>query len=238
MKTDVLVFAAHPDDAELAMGGTIAKLISENKKVGIIDFTRGEMSTRGNVELRQKEASAAAEILGVSLRSNLEIPDGNIKLNDENLKKVVSAIREHKPSIIFAPYFNDRHPDHVDASRLVKKTMFVSGLKKFETFADGKLQNAYRPQRLFYYMQTYLFNPSFIIDITDFFEQKIDSVKAFASQFYDPNNSNEDTFISRPEFIDYVEARAKFYGFQISKKFGEPFFSEESIELSINNIFN
>jgi bacillithiol biosynthesis deacetylase BshB1 len=234
MNLDVIVFAAHPDDAELSMGGTIIKLTRNNKKVGIIDFTKGELGTRGTPETRRKEAFDASAILKVAVRENLEIADGNIVDNKENLMKVVLAIRQYKPKIIFAPYFNDRHPDHIDTSKIVKRAMFTSGLAKVKTYNKKNVQDAYRPAKLFYYMQTYTFEPSFIIDISESFEDKMKAVKAYESQFHNPENSEKETFISRPEFLRYVESRAYFYGFQIGKKYGEPFYCEEKIELDIN----
>jgi bacillithiol biosynthesis deacetylase BshB1 len=235
MNLDVIVFAAHPDDAELSMGGTIIKLTSHNKKVGIIDFTKGELGTRGTPEIRQKEAFEATAILKVAVRENLEIPDGNIIDNKENLMKVILAIRKYKPKIIFAPYFNDRHPDHIDTSKIVKRAMFASGLIKVKTFNKEAAQEAYRPAKLFYYMQTYTFEPSFIIDISESFEDKMKAVKAYASQFHDPKKSGQETFISRPGFIHYIESRAYYYGFQIGKECGEPFYCEEKMELDINH---
>ncbi len=236
MNLDVLIFAAHPDDAELTMAGTIAKLSCNNYKVGIIDFTRGELGTRGTAEIREKEAFQAAVILKISIRENLLIPDGNIQRNKENLMKVVMAIRRYKPKIIFAPYFNDRHPDHIDASKLVKEAMFVSGLAKVKTFDREVAQEAYRPKKLFYFMQTYSFDPTFIVDVSDYFEIKMQAVKAFETQFYNPKSREPETFISQPEFLSFIEARAKVYGFQIGKKFGEPFYCEEKIELELSNL--
>ena len=237
MKLDVIVFAAHPDDAELSIGGTIAKFSSLKLKTGIIDLTRGEMSSRGNIKLRQKEADKAGEILGIAYRENLGISDGNIEINKKNLEKIINVIRRLTPKIVFAPYFNDRHPDHIQASKLIKDAMFKTGLTKFKTKFNGKNQSAYRPKKLFYYMQTYSFTPSFIIDITETFNQKFKAIKAYSSQFYDPNHKGPETFISRPEFINYLEARARYYGFEISKKYGEPFFCEEKIEMEIINLF-
>lgn len=231
MKLDVIVFAAHPDDAELSMGGTIAKLTENNLKVGIIDFTKGELGTRGTPELRKKEAEKASIILKIEKRENLHIPDGNIEDNKENLINVITVIRRYKPKIIFCPYFNDRHPDHIDASNLVKRTMFRSGLKQIKTSDKGTLQDAYRPMKLFYYMQTYTFEPSFIIDISDTFKKKMKAIKAFSSQVHNPKSREPETFISKPDFLRYVESRASFYGFQIGKSYGEPFFCEEKIEL-------
>lgn len=236
MNLDVLIFAAHPDDAELTMAGTIAKLSCNNYKVGIIDLTRGELGTRGTAETREKEAFQAAVILKLAIRENLLIPDGNIQHNKENLMKVVMSIRRYKPKIIFAPYFNDRHPDHIDTSKLVKEAMFVSGLAKVKTFDKEVAQEAYRPKKLFYFMQTYSFEPTFIVDVSDYFELKMKAVRAFETQFYNPKSKEPETFISQPEFLSFIEARAKVYGFQIGKKFGEPFYCEEKIELELSNL--
>jgi N-acetylglucosamine malate deacetylase 1 len=237
MNIDVLVFAAHPDDAELSMGGTLAKLSKNGYKVGIIDITRGELGTRGTAETRQKEAFQAAIILKAALRENLSIPDGNIQRTKENLLKIVMVIRRYRPKIIFAPYFNDRHPDHIDASKLVKEAVFTSGLAKIKTFDREVAQEHYRPSRLFYYMQTYTFEPSFIVDISECFETKMKCINAYATQFFDPKSKEPETFISRPEFLGYIESRARFYGFQIGKLYGEAFFCEEKIELDVNGLF-
>lgn len=238
MNLDVLVFAAHPDDAELSMGGTIARFTSNNLKVGVADLTKAELSTRGDVKTRAKETKEASKILKLKIRVNLGIKDGNVTISPESLKKVVSLIRKLKPSIVFAPYFNDRHPDHMDVSNLIKRAVFSSGLEKFKTSSSGRSQQAYRPKKIFYYMQTYLFEPSFIVDVSDYFETKMKSCKAFNSQFHNPSLQKEYTFISKPEFLDYVEARAKFYGFQIRKKYGEPFYCEENIEYDFSDLLN
>lgn len=230
MILDVLVFAAHPDDAELSMGGTIAKLTKDKFKVGIVDLTKAELSTRGNVSIRKKEAANADKVLETAVRVNLGIPDGEIKRTKENLLKVVGQIREYKPKIIFAPHSSDRHPDHQDASALIKHAMFSAGLIKIKTFKNKKEQVPYRPKKLFYYMQTYVFDPTFIVDITETIEQKMEAVKAYYSQFYDPKSRKPETFISKPQFINYVVSRAQFYGFQIGKHYGEPFYCEEKIE--------
>ncbi|MEJ2615613.1 MAG: bacillithiol biosynthesis deacetylase BshB1 [Ignavibacteriaceae bacterium] len=230
MNLDVLVFAAHPDDAELSMGGTIAKLTSQNFKVGLIDLTRGELGTRGSADIRQKKAFQAALNLKIAVRENLNIPDGNIEKNQQNLVKVIMAIRKYRPKIIFAPYFNDRHPDHVDTSLLVKQAMFSTGLMKIKTFDKEVAQQTHRPAKLFYYMQTYTFDPSFIVDVSSCFEIKMKAVNSYSSQFFNPKSTEPETFISKPGFIQYIESRAQFYGFQIGKQFGEPFFCEEKIE--------
>ena len=236
MNLDVLVFAAHPDDAELSMGGTIAKLTSQNFKVGLIDFTRGELGTRGSADLRQQEAFQAALALKIAVRENLNIPDGNIERNKQNLIKVIMVIRRFKPKIIFAPYFNDRHPDHIDTSFIVKQAMFSTGLIKIKTFDKEVAQQAFRPSKLFYYMQTFTFEPSFIVDVSSCFEMKMKAINSYSSQFFNPKSTEPETFISKPGFIQYIESRAQFYGFQIGKQYGEPFFCEEKIELDISSL--
>lgn len=237
MNLDVMVFSAHPDDAELSMGGTIAKLSKAGIRVGLIDLTKGELGTRGTPESRQKEAFQAAIYLKAAIRENLGIPDCNIKRNKDNLMRLIISIRKYKPKVLFAPYINDRHPDHVHTSRLVKEAKFASGLAKLKTFEKEVAQEPYRPQKLFYYMQTYTFEPSFIVDITETYESKMNAVKAYGSQFYNPKSVEPETFISKPDFINYIESRTQFYGFQIGKKYGEPFYSEEKLEYDINSLF-
>ena len=236
MNLDVLVFAAHPDDAELSMGGTIARFTSQGLKVGVADLTKAELSTRGNVITRAKETVAASKALKLKVRENLGIKDGGVSSSEDNLTRLITVIRKYKPSIVFAPYFNDRHPDHIDASILVKRAVFSSGLEKFKTTIAGKPQTQFRPKKIFYYMQTYIFEPSFIVDISEHFQTKMKSVHCFQSQFHNPVAKKDDTFISKPEFLDYVKARAEFYGFQIRKKFGEPFYCEENIEYDFSDL--
>jgi len=231
MKLDILIFAAHPDDAELGMGGTIAKLVSEGKSVGIIDFTQAELSSNGTIESRQEETAEASKILNISIRENLFVPDGGVKVEAEIKTKVIKLLRKYKPRLVFAPYFNDRHPDHIGASKIVKEAFFFSGLLKIATEINGENQQIHRPEKLYYYMQTYEFTPSFVVDISEHFDIKMKSVRAYKSQFFNPNEKGELTFISDPKFIKYLEARAQHFGFQIRKEFGEPFFCEETIEL-------
>ncbi|MEE9430904.1 MAG: bacillithiol biosynthesis deacetylase BshB1 [Melioribacteraceae bacterium] len=238
MNLDVLIFAAHPDDAELSMGGTIAKLTKDNLSVGIIDFTRGELGSRGTIKTRKEEANNASKILGITTRENFAFPDGQIFVNEKFTSKVISAIRKYKPKMIFAPYFNDRHPDHIETSKVVKRAMFQSGLSKVRTKLKGKFQKTYRPNKLYYYMQTYEFTPSFVVDISETFETKMKSVLAYKTQFHVEGVKLKDpsTFISNPEFVKYLDARAKSFGFNIGKKYGEPFFCEELIELDLINL--
>lgn len=238
MLLDVLIFAAHPDDAELSMGGTITKLSKLGFKVGVIDLTKGELGTRGTPDTRKKEADKASKILKIALRENLGLKDGTIKFNEDYLRKIISKIRKHKPKLVFAPYFNDRHPDHIGASQLVKEAFFFSGLPKIETKENDRIQIPFRPQKLFYYMQTYEFTPSFIYDISETFETKMKAILAYDTQFHNPESKEPETFISQPIFLQFIEARAKYFGFKIGKQYGEAFFCEEEIELDLSTLFN
>lgn len=229
---DIIAFGAHPDDVELSMGGTIISFVEKGYKVGIVDLTQGELSSRGTLEIRKKETEKASKILGIHYRENLKIKDGNIVINLDSIRKVVEIIRKFRPQIVFAPYFIDRHPDHENAAQLIKEAVFYSGLKNFST--KSKSLKPYRPKKIFYFMQTYPFEPTFIYDISDYFDLKMEAILAFSSQFYNPKSKEPETFISRPEFLNYLKARAEFYGFQIGKQYGEPFFCEEKIEFDFN----
>lgn len=231
-KLDIIAFGAHPDDVELSMGGTIISFVEKGFKVGIVDLTQGELSSRGTLELRKKETEKATKILGIHYRENLKLKDGNIEINKKTIDKVVEIIRKFKPQIVFAPYFFDRHPDHESSAQLIKKSVFYSGLKNFTI--KSKTLEPYRPKKIFYFMQTYPFEPSFVHDISQYFDLKMEAILAYSSQFYNPKSKEPETFISRPEFLNYLKARAEFYGFQIGKRYGEPFYCEEKIEFDFN----
>ncbi len=178
--------------------------------------------------MRKKETEKSSKILGIHFRENLKLKDGNIELNHHSIKKIVEIIRKYQPKIVFAPYFIDRHPDHEITAQLIKQASFYSGLRNYLT--KSKSLKPYRPSKIFYFMQTYPFEPSFIYDISPYFELKMEAVLSFSSQFYNPKSKEPETFISRPEFLNYLKARAEFYGFQIGKQYGEPFYCEEKIE--------
>ncbi len=237
MNIDAIFFGAHPDDVEIGCAGTIAKLSSQGKNIIIVDVTKAELSTRGDIITREKEAIKAADILGVKKRIILDIPDGNIEISQNNIIKIIEIIREFKPKIIFAPYFNDRHPDHINISKLIKNAFFYSGLRKIQTFnKDNSPQDFYRPQKLFYYMTYYMFEPSFVIDISDFMALKLTSLKAYESQFYNPNSNEPLTLIAKPDFFDYIKSRNQIYGFRIGKSYAEPYFYEDYLEFDFNII--
>ncbi|MEX2363660.1 MAG: bacillithiol biosynthesis deacetylase BshB1 [Balneolaceae bacterium] len=225
MKLDVLVFAAHPDDAELAIGGTIAALTTSGKKVGIIDLTQGEMGTRGNRELRMKESKKASEILNLSYRKNLQILDTKIENSRENQLLIIEQVRKTQPHIclVGAPF--DRHPDHGYATNLVLDALFYSGLRKIKTETiTGKPQEVWRPKHILHYMQDKPFDPDFVFDVSDFLEIKKQSLLAFSSQFNVENPGDEpETYISSSGFFKQADARARYFGHLAGFEFGEPF---------------
>lgn len=209
MKLDILVFAAHPDDAELGCGGTIAKHIALGMKVGIIDLTRGELGTRGNPQLRAQEAVAAARILGLSIRENLELSDGFFQNSPDSQQALIKKIRQYQPDIVLANAITDRHPDHGRAASLAYDACFLAGLAKIETTdALQNPQKPWRPPHIYHFLQSAYIKPDFIVDITRYWNTKIEAIKAYKSQFFDSESAEPSTFISRPEFMKFLEARA------------------------------
>lgn len=224
MKLDVLVLAAHPDDAEIACGGTIAKHVALGYQVGIVDFTRGELGTRGTPELRAQEAQAAAAILKVSVRENLNLKDGFFQNDPEHQLAVVRAVRKYKPDIVLANAVYDRHIDHGKGASLGYDACFLSGLAKVETKDDdGRTQMPWRPTAVYHSIQSLFIEPDFIVDITEHFETKMAAVRAFRSQFHDPNSNEPETYISSPSFLRMLEARAVEFGHAIGTHYGEGF---------------
>ena len=224
MKLDILVFAAHPDDAELACSGTILKHIAQGYKVGIVDLTRGELGSRGSSEIRDKEAEISSEILGLSSRDNLDLGDGFFEINEKNLLSLVQKIREYRPNIIFCNAVEDRHPDHGRGSELASRACFLSGLVKIDTN-----QEAWRPKAVYHYIQDRYIKPDFSVDITPFWGKKMDAIQAFSSQFYDPNSTEPETPITSKDFMNYVEARANQFGREINAKYAEGFTVERTV---------
>jgi bacillithiol biosynthesis deacetylase BshB1 len=225
MKLDILAIGAHPDDIELACGGTVIKLGKQGKRVGIVDLTAGELGTRGTPETRAREAAEAARILGATVRENLGIDDGNIENNFENRRKLIEVIRKYTPDVLLIPFSVDRHPDHEHAHLLCRESWFYAGLERIDTRADGVSQRPFRPRAYYQYMQWYDFIPSFIVDISSEYEERMNAVRAFRSQFYDPENTEPSTILSTPEFMELVRTRLQFYGDKIGRAHGEAFFS-------------
>jgi bacillithiol biosynthesis deacetylase BshB1 len=233
MTLDALAFGAHADDVELSCGGTLIKLAARGYKTGIIALTQGEMGTRGSAEMRAQEFAKAAELMGLTTQKMLDIPDGRVDVTWENKLKIIAEIRAHKPRIILAPYWIDRHPDHESASQLVRASAYLAGLKKIETG-----QEAFRPARIVFCQSRFEFAPSFIVDITETHARKMDAIRAYGSQFHRPDPPGPppgreagDTLISRPEFLDHIEVRDRRYGAQIGAKYGEPFLVRETLNV-------
>jgi bacillithiol biosynthesis deacetylase BshB1 len=207
MKAEVLVFAAHPDDAELACSGTILRLVAQGKKVVIVDLTRGEMGTRGTAATRKAEANASTKILGLADRWQLNLPDTTFGNSREEQHLLIQAIRHFKPEIVLANAFQDRHPDHGRAAKLAEDACFYSGLPKIETSYNGEEQEAWRPNLVLHYIQSDYIVPHLVVDITDFWETKQKAVRSFKTQFFDPESMEPETFISTPRFLLFVEGR-------------------------------
>lgn len=223
MNLDILAFAAHPDDVEISCGGTLLRYVQEGKKVGIIDLTRGELGTRGSAETREIEAKNAADFLQLSMRKNLSFKDGFFTSDESNTMKIIAEIRRYKPEIILANSLVDRHPDHAKAAKLVADACFLSGLSKIETHWENEVQEAYRPRLVLHYIQDYYIEPDIVLDVSEFIEQKINLIKCFHSQFYDPQSKEATTPISGEEFFDFLKGRMMSYGRPIGAKYAEGF---------------
>jgi len=236
MKLDVLAFGAHPDDVEISAGGTVSKLVNQGKKVGVVDLTRGELGTRGSADLRDQESARSAEILGLSVRVNLDLGDGIFESSHENKLRIIEQIRRYQPQIILANALSDRHPDHGRGASVVKEASFLSGLTKIETSISGESQKAWRASLVAHYLQDYYQDPDFVIDVTDFFDQKMDAIKAFSSQFHDPNSREPQTPISGEGFFDLIKARALSLGRPVGMELAEGFNVERIF--GVDDIFN
>lgn len=223
MKLDILAFAAHPDDVELSASGTLMRYVAEGKKVGIIDLTEGELGTRGTVETRYEEAADASKIMGLSARENLRMPDGFFEDNAENKRLIIEQIRKYQPEIVLANSISDRHPDHGRAGKLVEDACFLAGLRKIETSMEGQEQLPHRPRLVAHYIQDFYLEPSFVIDVTDYVDRKIEVIKAFKTQFYDPNSPEPSTPISGEEFFDFIKGRMLNMGRPAGMKYAEGF---------------
>ena len=227
MKLDILAITAHPDDVELCCAGTLLSQIALGKKVGIVDLTRGELGTRGTPEGRLQEAQNAAEILKVQVRDNVGLADGFFANNDAHQKAIIPFIRKYQPDIVITNAIEDRHPDHGRGGQLVSDSCFYSGLRMIKTFDEqGNEQEAWRPKQVFHTVQDRYISPDFIVDITAFHEQKLEAIRAFKSQFHIPEYTGEgepQSYISTPEFLEFVIARAREMGHAIGVTFGEGF---------------
>ena len=231
IKLDILAIGAHPDDVELGCGATIAKEISLGKKVGILDLTRGELGTRGSVEIREKEAKKAASILGVKLRENLDFSDGFFVNDKKHQMEVIKIIRKYQPKIVLCNAIDDRHLDHAKGSELVSNACFLSGLRKIETFEKGKNQKTWRPMYVYHYIQWKNIEPDFVVEVNDFIDIKLKAVKAYDSQFYNPKSKEPTSPIASKNFLDSITYRAQDLGRIIGVDFAEGFTTERYIAI-------
>jgi bacillithiol biosynthesis deacetylase BshB1 len=234
MKLNILAFGAHPDDVEISCAGTILKHIDLGYSVGIIDLTGGELGTRGNKELRLQEASKANKLMGISIRENLNMRDGFFKNDEEHQLKIIQKIRQYQPDIILANAPTDRHNDHGRAAQLVKEAAFLSGLIKIKTIFDGQAQQAWRPKAVYHYIQDYFLEPTFVVDISPYFQKKIEILKCYSSQFYNPNSNEPETPISKKDFFYVIESKARILGRYINAEFAEGFIANRYI--GVNDI--
>lgn len=234
MKLDILAFGAHPDDIELGCSGTIAKEVSLGKKVGIVDLTRGELGTRGSVEIRNSESAKASEILGVVVRENLDMRDGFFVNDEAHQLKVIEMIRKYQPEIVLCNAIADRHIDHGKGSKLVSDACFLSGLRQIKTELNGETQEAWRPKVVYHYIQWQNIKPDFVVDISEFMDKKMDSVLAYGSQFYDPNSKEPVSPITSKNFLDSVKYRAQDLGRLVGVEYAEGFTTERY--LAVNSL--
>jgi len=234
MKLDILAIGVHPDDVELGCSGTLINEIKRGKKVGIVDLTQRELGTRGSIETRYQEATNASMIIGASVRENLKMRDGFFRNDEVHQIQLIETIRKYQPEIIIGNILSDRHPDHGRAGHLISDACFLSGLVKIETRdKDGKPQPKWRPKYFLQYMQDWYHEPDLLIDISDVFEQRMKAIEAYSTQFFTSgsDSAGPQTYISTPDFLDSVIARARMLGKRIGVKFAEGFVSEKKIGL-------
>lgn len=228
MKVDLLAFGPHPDDVELFTGGTLHRMKALGYRTAIVDLTRGELGTRGTVTRREKESLAAAEILGVKIRENLGMPDGNIANTQDSRIEIIKVLRKYRPKVVLAPHHVARHPDHARASALIREACFLAGLARIDTGQERFMA----ANVLYYFEHVFESAPDVVIDVTDSFDEKMKAVRAYKSQFYQPGQRGPETYLSRKEYLEEVEARARFFGSLIEVKYGEAFSGRKPVPVS------
>lgn len=234
MKLDILAIGVHPDDVELGCSGTLINEIKAGKKAGIVDLTQGELGTRGTIDTRYAEAANAAMIIGAAVRENLKMRDGFFENDEAHKMKLIAAIRKYKPSIVIANTLHDRHPDHGRAGKMIGDCCFLAGLAKIVTKDEANnIQEKWRPAYVLHYIQDWYHEPDMLIDISDVFEQRMESIRAYTTQFHSEqlNDTEPQTYISKPDFLDSVIARARMFGKRIGVKYAEGFNTEKKIGL-------
>lgn len=224
MKLDVLALGAHPDDVEMCCAGTLLASAAAGKKIGIVDFTRGELGTRGTPAIRAAEAAAASEMLGLSIRENLGLPDGFFRNDREHQLPLIQAIRRYQPDVVLANAIHDRHPDHGRGAELARDACWLAGLRMIETFGDdGQPQPPWRPRNVYHYIQDQYITPAFVVDISAHWPRKWAAILAYKSQFFNPASPEPETYLTSQAFSQFLEARARDLGHLVSAEFGEGF---------------
>lgn len=232
MKVDILAFGVHPDDVELGCGGAIIASIEQGKKVAVIDLTKGELGSRGTAETRKQEAEAASLLLGLSARENLGMADGFFQITKENTLKIIQTIRKYRPEVLICNAPSDRHPDHGRSSQLVKEATFLSGLIRIETTEDGQAQAPWRPKNLYHYIQDDYIEPDFIFDISASFTRRQEAILCYTTQFNAVAGDGVQTYISKPQFLESVEARATLFGKRIGTAYGEGYLKTRALGIN------
>lgn len=233
MKLDVLAIGVHPDDVELGCSGTLINEVRRGKKVGIVDLTEGELGTRGTVETRYNEAANAAKIIGAVARENLKMRDGFFKNDEAHQLQVIQMLRKYQPEIVIGNILEDRHPDHGRAGNLIYDACFLSGLQQLKTISEsGAEQERWRPKYLLHFLQDRFYEPDLIVDISDVFEQRMASIKAYTTQFHNPSSAEPETYISNAGFMDAIVGRARLLGKRIGVQFAEGFITKKSIGIA------
>jgi bacillithiol biosynthesis deacetylase BshB1 len=228
IKLDALAIGAHPDDVEFGCGGTLLKLVSLGYKVGILDMARGEMGTRGNAEIRAREATAASQILGLTIRDNADLPDGHLWLNEDSRRCLVRKLRQYRPRIVFTHYWEDPHPDHAHTCQIVREAAHIAGLVKYDSEAG---QARFRPSAVAHFMLPRTVVPSFVVEITEFAPKKLEAAMAYKSQLYDPKSPEPETAVSAKGFIRRLESRQRYYGSLIGVEHAEAFVVREALNV-------
>ena len=235
-KVDILAFAAHPDDIELGASGTLMKHIAQGKTVAIVDLTQGEMGSRGTIQTRYEEAAAASEIMGVKFRENLQLADGFFEINEASKRKIIEQIRRFQPTLVLANALHDRHPDHGRGGKLVSEACFLSGLLRVETEWNGEIQTHHRPNAVYHYIQDYYIKPDFVVDVSDFYDRKMEAIQAYKTQFFNPDSKEPQTPISSKDFLDAISSRMMEFGRPIGATYGEGFTVERFI--GVDDLFD
>ncbi len=237
MKTDILAFGVHPDDVELSCAGTLITAVQQGKKVAVVDLTQGELGTRGTAQTRQLEAANAAKVMGVHARENLAMADGFFQPDETNIRKIITVIRKYQPDIVLCNAEEDRHPDHGRSAKLVADAAFLSGLRKIETVLDDAAQQPWRPRYVFHYIQDRYIKPDFVYDISEYHDKKIEAILCYTTQFNATDDSEPQTYISRPDFLEAIKARALMMGKRIGVKYAEGYISPKMIGISSFDAF-